>query len=225
MSSLVFLMLLAQADPAARAEAAPASAAPAVDAPAVPWTAERALVALQARYDTVTDLSADFSQTAVKAATGVTTERSGRLFLKRPGKMRFDYAAPDRMFYVSDGQTLIQYLPQDQLVYRMRVEGSSLAGPFRFLVGGGRVAEEFEPVSLSEAETQLTLQVRPRRDHAGYAELTLRIDKASFDVVALEILDPLGNSNHIQLSAVKHEPLPDGGFDVSIPEGVRVQDL
>lgn len=215
MSSLVFLMLLAQADPAAPTGAAPAEA----------WTAERALAALQARYDTVTDLSADFTQTAIKATTGVTIERSGRLFLKKPGKMRFDYAAPDRMFYVSDGQTLIQYLPQDQLVYRMRVEGSSLAGPFRFLVGGGRVAEEFELVSLNETETQLALQVRPRRANAGYDELTLRVDKASFDVVALEILDPLGNTNHIRLSGATHDPLPDGGFDVSVPEGVRVQDL
>lgn len=206
-------------------ETPPTAAAP--PAAAAPPTAEAVLVRLQARYDQVTDLSSTFEQRVVKTGSGLEISRSGSLFLKKPGLMRFDYTSPDPMFYVSDGTTLLQYLPQDQLVYKLGVRGSSLAGPFRFLVGGARIDEELtlSPDGFSDEGARWRLTFSPRADAGAFQSLSLLVDKQSFDVRALIITDPLGNVNHLALGVPAFDPLPREGFDLAIPEGVRVQDL
>lgn len=52
----------------------------------------------------ITTLRADFQQIAPDGSVG-----SGELLLKRPGKMRWNYAHPSRIQMVSDGDTLIYY--------------------------------------------------------------------------------------------------------------------
>ncbi len=189
------------------------------------WTVEVALARLQARVDAVTDLSADFHQTAVKTDSGLSIERRGRLYLKKPGLMRFDYREPDPMFYVSDGQVLVQYLPADQLAYKLAVRGSSLAGPLRFLVGGGKVADEFEVKELRDQGDRAELVVVPREKGAAYARLTLGMRKTPFELDRLEIVETTGNVNRLELTAQSTAPIARDAFDVKIPDGVRVHDL
>jgi outer membrane lipoprotein carrier protein len=224
---LVALMSLSAA-PLPPADApAPTPAVVAAPAPTASPTAQDVIVKLQARYDTVADLSCSFAQRLVKTGSGLEIERSGSLFLKKPGLMRFDYQTPDPMFYVSDGQTLLQYLPKDQLVYKLGVRGSSLAGPFRFLVGGARIDEELNLTEggFADEGERWRLDFTPKAAGGAFRTLSLLVDKQSYDVRALIIIDPMGNVNHLELGAPSHELLPRQGFDLSIPEGVRVQDL
>ena len=43
------------------------------------------------------------------------TER-GRLLVKKPGKMRWEYTAPEKKLFVSDGLKIYSYIPQDRQV-------------------------------------------------------------------------------------------------------------
>jgi outer membrane lipoprotein carrier protein len=203
--------------------AAVASASPTAEPP----TAAQVITRLQARYDQVTDLAAGFTQRLTKTGSGLEITRSGQLFLKKPGLMRFDYLEPDPMFYVSDGETLLQYLPEDKLVYKLGVQGSSLAGPFRFLVGSARIDEELslQKDGFSDEGERWRLTFTPKAASGAFRTLSLLVDKQSLDVRALVIIDPMGNVNRLELEAPSFAPLPPEGFDLSIPEGVRVQDL
>jgi len=190
-----------------------------------PWTAEEALARLQARYEAVTDLAADFRQTVEQPRTGLSLEKSGRLYLKKPGLMRFDYTAPDKLFYVSDGTWLIQYLPQDHLAWRMRVEGSSLAGPFLFLVGSGKLKEQFDLKEFQELGARVTLTLTPRGKAAAYQQLTLGLRKEPVEIDQVIIVDASGAMSRLDLSNLSYAALPKAGFDLAVPAGVRVQDL
>jgi outer membrane lipoprotein carrier protein len=190
-----------------------------------PWTAEEALDRLQARYDAVTDLAADFRQAVEQPRTGLKLEKSGRLYLKKPGLMRFDYTAPDKLFYVSDGTWLIQYLPEDHLAWRMRVEGSSLAGPFLFLVGSGKLREQFEVKEFQDLGARATLSLAPRGKGAAYRQLTLGLVKEPVAIDQVTIVDAAGVVSRLELSRLSYAALPRAGFDLAVPAGVRVQDL
>ncbi len=229
-TSLLFVALLGLSTPLPPADAPKPAAAPApvvAPAPAEVLSADAVIAKLQARYDTVTDLSCSFEQVLTKTGSGLEIERSGSLFLKKPGLMRFDYKNPDPMFYVSDGETLLQYLPRDQLVYKLGVQGSSLAGPFRFLVGGARIDEELHLTKdgFKDEGERWHLNFTPKSAGGAYRSLSLLVDKQSYDVRALIIVDPMGNVNRLELGVPALDPLPRAGFDLSIPEGVRVQDL
>ena len=43
------------------------------------------------------------------------TER-GRLLIKKPGKMRWEYTTPEKKLFVSDGVKIYSYIPQDKQV-------------------------------------------------------------------------------------------------------------
>ena len=91
---------------ASRAASAPAAApAPAVDAPS---DAERLITSVEARYARAGSLSAMFTQTFRSAATGQQLVERGRIWVKRPGQMRWDYRQPEKKVFIvhADGTTL-----------------------------------------------------------------------------------------------------------------------
>ena len=57
--------------------------------------AVRVLDAVQARYESVRDFSADFVQTATVASLGRSEVSRGQVWVKRPGRMRWEYSEPE----------------------------------------------------------------------------------------------------------------------------------
>src|SRR5581483_206283 len=70
---------------------------------------EQLITALQSKYDKLTTLAADF--TPVYHAPGERVRREGgRLLLKKPGRMRWDYTTPESKLFVSDCKWLYEYV-------------------------------------------------------------------------------------------------------------------
>ena len=60
------------------------------------------LTRLEERY-AVIDFSASFVQHSTLKAMDITDTATGKIFIKKPGKIRWEYHAPDRQIIVSDG--------------------------------------------------------------------------------------------------------------------------
>ena len=58
---------------------------------------------VQARYDRIRDFSADFTQEADSGVLRKKLVERGIVQVKKPGKMRWDYKAPEKKIFVSDG--------------------------------------------------------------------------------------------------------------------------
>jgi len=82
--------------------AAVASAAPTLD---------EAVNALEQAQRRVTDLKAPFRQAALNKALNRTVEARGTLYLKKPGRLRWEYQTPTPQEIVSDGTRLWIYTP------------------------------------------------------------------------------------------------------------------
>ncbi len=78
-------------------------AAPGVSTQSPPQSADELAAALQRKYDTVRDFSADFVQTYRGGALNRAMKDTGRVVVRKPGKMRWEYKTPEEKLFVSDG--------------------------------------------------------------------------------------------------------------------------
>src|SRR5574341_2340034 len=100
--------------------------------------------ALQRKYNKLSSLAADFTQ--IYTAPGERTRReSGRVLLKKPGRMRWDYTSPETKLFVSDGKWVYEYVPAEGYATRSSVkESDDLRAPFAFLLGRGNLRRDFK---------------------------------------------------------------------------------
>src|SRR3990172_476066 len=96
---------------------------------------EAVVAGVEGAYARLADLKADFTQQAFNKSLGQTIKAEGTVYLKRPGKMRWEYHAPAPQQIVSDGQSLWVYTPELNQV-NVGEAPRALAGPAgRFLAG------------------------------------------------------------------------------------------
>src|SRR5438105_3416237 len=113
-------------------------------------TAPELAQALQKKYETVKDFSADFTHAYEGGVLHKKITERGRVFIKKPGKMRWEYSVPEEKVFVSDGVKMYSYIPQDKQVIVASVPSEDdVATPTLFLAGKGNLARDFTS-SLTE---------------------------------------------------------------------------
>src|SRR5580692_3817710 len=70
--------------------------------------------AVDAHYNHLRSLQAEFTE--VFRGAGMDRTESGTLWLKKPGKMRWEYRSPKDKLFLSDGKDAWFYLPGDKQV-------------------------------------------------------------------------------------------------------------
>src|SRR3954468_24678997 len=79
-------------------------------------SAQDVAAALQKKYDSVRDFTADFVQESEGGVLRKKQTESGVVQVKKPGKMRWDYKAPEPKVFVSDARRIYLYVPADNQV-------------------------------------------------------------------------------------------------------------
>ena len=104
--------------------------------------------AVDDRYNHLQTLQAEFTETYRGA--GIERTESGSLWLKKPGKMRWEYRSPKEKLFLSDGKDAWFYLPGDRQVRRSSVKKlDDLRSPLGFLLGKTRLEKELDGLSAA----------------------------------------------------------------------------
>jgi outer membrane lipoprotein carrier protein len=178
---------------------------------------------VQAAYDGLRDFTASFSQTYTNQALDESTTSSGIVHFLRPGRMRWDYLEPTLRLFISDGEHLWIYEPEQAQYYTQSLSDSDLPTALRFMMGEGTLAEDFEisfdPRSTPEAPT---LVLVPIRSEGQYTRLRIVVDPETWFVIETTIFDPAGNTNRLAFRDgrfnVGYEP---GDFVFEPPDGAE----
>ena len=181
--------------------------------------------ALQNKYNKLGALAADFTQ--VYNAPGERSRReSGRLLLKKPGKMRWDYTAPESKLFVSDGKWLYEYVAAEKLATRVAVkEADDLRSAFLFLLGRGNLRRDFKRIEWA-SESPVTaghrvLRMVPKR--GNLRELLVEAEPVTLQLKRLVIINGNGGRSDFLFSNLRENPpVNDGQFTFTVPPGVRV---
>jgi chaperone LolA len=188
-----------------------------------------AVAAMQARYEKLQDLSADFVQESRSVALGGPGEVSrsqGRVVFAKPGRMRWTYTAPEESLVVSDGASMWIYDPAGGEAQKLPVgEGALSAAGVQFLLGEGDVLVDFAVTELACDADEARLELLPR-EPAAYEKLRVTVDPNSGDMRETEVTDLFGNVTRVRFEQVRVNTSPPAAmFRFVAPDGVEVIDL
>jgi len=211
----VTLPLLAAASPAKQVTPEPAARA----------EAKRVAAQVQKRYDETANLAADFTQELRLAAGGQVVRSKGRMFFAKPGRMRWEYEAPEPQTIIADGKTLWVHQPEDAQVLKAPLKEAFRSDtPVSFLFGVARLERDFAP-SLDPSPPQGVVRLRldPLTEDRALGVLFLDVDPTTFDIRAATIRDPLGNRTEVDLQNLRRNQKLDGSlFVFQRPPGTDV---
>ncbi len=185
---------------------------------------------LEAHYNRLETLKVQFVQLYQAAGRAPAREEAGTLYLKRPGRMRWEYARPETKLFVSDGKTAYFYVPEDRQVTRIRAaQSADLRIPLRFLLGRLHLRRAFGPVEMARDFAPLdpgnhVLRLGPRDPQDRFRDLLAEVDQQS-RIRRLVVFEGDGSRSEFRLSG--EEPnarLEAGLFRFAVPEGVEVVD-
>jgi outer membrane lipoprotein carrier protein len=192
---------------------------------------DQVVAGVEATYGKVTDLRADFSQVANNKSLGQDIKAEGTVYLKKGGKMRWDYTSPAPQQIVSDGTSLWVYTPELNQVNKGNAP-KALAGPAgSFLAGLGRVRDEFtvrflNPANKVDAAGRFVLDLTPKAPTPLLTRLVLAIDPKDYIVRQAVLYDQLQNTVTMSFTKVAaNAALPDSLFTFTPPPGAAVVPL
>jgi len=179
---------------------------------------------VQARFDATKDLSASVDQELVVASAGKTLHATGTVTFKRPGKMRWNLKNATTQVIVADGTTLWFYQPDERQVLKAPFHAAFRSStPISFLTGVGRLSEDFDVSIDGQSEGVIHLALRPRKGDGELGQLRLGVDAQSYDIVAAEVIDPVGNVTRLRFSGLRRNTgIDDAQFQFEVPAGVDV---
>jgi outer membrane lipoprotein carrier protein len=191
---------------------------------------DRAVTAVQKRYEGIRDLRAKFVQktraVSIGAPASEPTVSRGTVVVAKPSRMRWSYETPEPSLVVSDGKTLWIYDPGFGEAQRLPADGATFSGAaLQFLLGKGDLQREFTIRLVSCEAKAVELELTPK-EPASYEKLHIVVDPATGDVASTRIDDLVGNSTVVEFSdlQVNLDPSPDV-FRFVPPAGVRVIEL
>jgi outer membrane lipoprotein carrier protein len=199
----------------------------AVPRAADPTPAELA-AALQRKYDSIKDFSAQFVHVYEGGVLRKQISERGTLLVKKPGKMRWEYVAPEKKLFVSDGMKMYSYIPQDKQVIVSSVPtGDDATTPTLFLAGKGNLTRDFTPSNVAPPSGapagSRALKLVPKTPQREYEWLTLVVDPATLAIRGLVTTDAQGGVSTFSFTNLKENIAPsDKEFAFKIPRGVDV---
>lgn len=186
---------------------------------------------LESTYGKMNDLKADFTQVAKNRSLGQDVKAEGTVYLKKGGKMRWEYKSPSPQQIVSDGTYLWVYTPELNQVNKGDAP-KALAGPAgSFLQGLGKVREEFtvrflNPANKTDGAGRPVLDLTPKKPTPLLTRLVLTLDPKDYVVREAVLYDQLQNTVTMSFNRVViNSVLSDTLFAFTPPKGAAVVPL
>jgi outer membrane lipoprotein carrier protein len=198
-----------------------AASAPAPDVHAI-------AAAVDHHYNHVHTLQCEFTE--IYSGAGSQRTESGTLWLKKPGKMRWEYRSPRAKLFVGDGKDAWFYVPGERQVRRTSIRKlDDLRSPLAFLLGKTRLEKELRALSLAPdvaplAAGDVVLRGVPKAMADRVNQVLLEITPQSW-IRRIVIEEADGATTEYRFSDPKEDiKIADQRFEFAAPNGVEVID-
>ncbi len=185
---------------------------------------EQILDRMETQY-TNNSFKAEFAQESTLKAMDISDFANGKIFVRYPGMMRWEYEKPDKQIIITDAKKLWIYRPDDNQV----MTGSAPA-----FFSDGKGASFLSDIKLVRRKFKISLE--PSKDNFFYElklqpiektldvnDIRLSVTKKTFTVIRIITYNSYGDENRIEL--INHRfnaDLDDKLFSFDIPPGVDV---
>jgi outer membrane lipoprotein carrier protein len=180
-------------------------------------------------YQQLQAFTAYFQQHTTSAtASGMTTVAGGKLYYQKPRQMRWEYEKPDPQVFVANQHLAWLYVPADRqasLIEAKTFFSSPLAQAF--FDGVSELRKHFEVTLDPKQSTKASavLKLVPKTEDPTIKTLFLWIGLENYNILTVESLDALGNTNRITLKSEKGVPsLEPKLFQMDFPSSTAIVD-
>lgn len=176
---------------------------------------------IQAYLDQLQSFEAQFEQ-KISGSSSDGEISSGRFYLQRPGKLRWDYVKPHTQVIVADGKSLWVYDEDLQQVVVKTIDAALAAStPAMLLAGRETVAEGYRVSEGAARDGMQWIRMAPKRGDTDF--LSIELGFASEALQAMELRDKLGQTTRIDFSrAKKNGKVDEKLFKFKPPAGADV---
>jgi len=186
--------------------------------------------AVDGHYNHLRSLEAEFTE--VYRGGGMERTESGTLWLKKPGKMRWEYRSPKDKLFVSNGRDAWFYVPEDRQARKTAAKKlEDLRSPLAFLLGKTKLEKELQGLSLApdvapSGAGNVVLRGVPQALAERISEIVLEV-APDHRIVRIVIQDVDGSSTEYRFGDMKEDvAIGDGRFEFRPPAGTEtVEDL
>ncbi len=181
--------------------------------------------AVDAHYDHLRSMQAEFTE--VYRGAGADRTETGTLWLKKPGKMRWEYRSPREKLFVSDGRNAWFYVRDDRQARKTAAKKlEDVRSPLAFLLGKTKLEKELRGLSMAVDVTPLAagnvvLRGVPVGMEDRVSEILLEVTP-EHEIARLVIQEVDGAATEYRFSDQKEDvAVADGRFEFRPPAGTE----
>jgi outer membrane lipoprotein carrier protein len=177
---------------------------------------------LQRHYRDTNSFSAKFNE-EITTVGAPKRERSGVVSFRKPGRMRWEFAAPELQTIVSDGEMLYSYDPElNQVVQTPLKQALKSSSATSFLLGMGNINRDFKAAFANSIASDGLVHLLLDSKGGGY-KIEIGLDPKTYNLMTLTLTDQLGDVTKVNFSDIHNNvELPDSTFAFKTPAGADV---
>ncbi|MFZ1570736.1 MAG: outer membrane lipoprotein chaperone LolA [Thiolinea sp.] len=175
-------------------------------------------------FTTVNSMQSGFVQEVYDDKGKLKQKSKGIVYLSRPGKFRWEYAAPESHQIVADGKNVWVYdVELDQVTVKPMSQALS-AAPVGMLLNKQPVEQQFavEPMEAENSTSKLSwFRLKPHKKDSDFTTMDLGVSKQGIQEMVLG--DKFGQQTYIHFQGMKLDGNVDAArFKFTPPAGVDV---
>lgn len=181
--------------------------------------------AVDQHYDALKSLKCSFTE--MYQAPGISRTESGTLWLKKPGRMRWEYREPREKLFMADSHTAYFYVLGEKQARKTPIKNlDDLRSPIRYLLGKTKLEKEFNGLSLAPDVAPLhtgdvIIRGVPKGMEDRVSEVVLEVSPAH-QILRILIREVDGTTTDFQFSQIEENvPMQDSLFRFTPPPGVE----
>ncbi len=180
------------------------------------------LTGVEDRYNRTQTLQVAFSE-SFTMQNRKRTQR-GELYLRKPGRMRWEYTSPAGQLVVADGKYIYSYYPDEKRAERESFkETEDMRAPLAFLLGRLHFKDDFREFRAEPNRDNTYITAIPKSDKLPYSSVTFLVSPDS----AIHYLKVTGQDGSIMEFTFENErknpTLNDALFKFTPPPGVEYE--
>jgi outer membrane lipoprotein-sorting protein len=185
----------------AQSKAAATPAAPATPKPFVPMTPQAAIQKANAYFNAASSMTGDFVQISPDG-----TRSEGKIYVQRPGKLRFEYAPPATLEVVADGLSVAVH---DRKTATKDVYFISQT-PLKFLLKAQiDLSHDLKIMEVKSEPDSVSILLEDKATFGGTSQIRLIFDPSTFSLKQWQVTDPQGYETLVSLFNVDLSKKPD----------------
>ena len=185
------------------------------------------ITALEKRYAGMKDISASFKQETFLSIANRIEKAEGKVYIKKGGRMFWDYTQPTPQKIILDGDNVWVYLPDEKQVVKSSFTSFSSHIVADLFYGKVNIKKRFKAAFLStdseKNSSNINLELLPKEYNPTIKRLLLEIDPVGSLITKTVLEDELGTKTTLMFSEIKVDKgIEDSYLIFTPPPGVEI---